>query len=206
MSRLRHKRRMRIRLVGAVFVAIALAGVPGCAPPPPPVLSHAETTAGVRVRIVDTIDFLANSDDEHDDEYRKAMVGAQKALIARLTEAGYVCVEKAPYDVWASTSYRFKRPRHEDLLFATARLRLKDRKGDIVDEITLEYRNNAAPAAEPDRVAVSLVNEMNKSPKLGTLAQKRAKQAPASAPPSGITPVPGAAADPAAPANPTLKL
>jgi len=201
--------RIRFGVVGAVFVAIALAGAPGCAPPPPPVLAHAETTVGLRVRITDTIDYLGNGEDEEkDEEARKAMAGAQKAMVARLTEAGYVCVDKGPFDVSASTWFTMKRPRHEDLLFARARVRLKDRKGDVVDEITLEYRNNAAPAVEPDRVAVSLVNEMNKSPKLGAVAQKRGKSAPASATPSADAPVPGAAPDPAAPAaaSPTLKL
>ena len=200
--------RTRMGVVGAVFVAIALAGAPGCAPPPPPVLSHAETTAGLRVRIGDTIDYLG-AGDEQDEEIRKAMAGAQRALLARLTEAGYVVVaDKGPFDVSASTAFTLRRPRHEDLVFARARVRLKDRRGDVVDEITLEYRNNTAPAAEPDRVGVSLVNEMNKSPKLVTLAQKRGKSTPASAPPSGITPVPGAAQEPAAPAAaaPTLKL
>jgi hypothetical protein len=177
----------------AVFLAIAAGGAAGCAPPPPPVLAHAETTAGLRIRITDQLDFLGNGEDEEkDEEVRKAMAGAQRALVARLTEAGYVVVDKGPFDVSASTWFTVKRPRHEDLLFARARVRLKDRKGDTVDEITLEYRNNAAPATEPDRVAVSLINEMNKSPKLLTLAQRRAKSpaTPATAPGSAAPATP----------------
>ena len=65
---------------------------------------------------------------------------------------------------------------------ARARLRLKDRKGEVVEEITLEYRNHTAPANEPDRVAISLINEVNRSPKVAAIAQKRTKAAPGAEP------------------------
>jgi hypothetical protein len=88
----------------AVLLAIALAGAAGCAPPPPPVLAHAETTAGLRIRISDQLDYLGNGEDEEkDEENRKAMAGAQHALVVRLVEAGYVVVDKGPFDVSAST-------------------------------------------------------------------------------------------------------
>jgi hypothetical protein len=177
-----------MRVVRAVIVALAL-GTAACAPPPPPVLVHAESTAGLRVRITEKPEYLGTGEnEERDADRRQAFTGAHRALMARLTAAGYVVVDKAPYDLSAGTSFSIKKLRREDPAFAKARLRLKDRKGNLVDEITLEFHGRVAPANEPDRVAVSLVNEMNKSPKLVTFARNRAnaptpdEDAPAPAP------------------------
>jgi hypothetical protein len=165
-----------MRIVRAVFLAVVLATAAACGPPPPPVLAHAESTAGLRVRITEKPEYIGTGEDEEKDQERRvAFTGAQRALMARLKEAGYVVVEKAPYDLSAGTSFSIKKLRREDPAFARARLRLKDRKGTVVDEITLEFHGRVAPASEPDRVAVSLVNEMNKSPKIVTFAQNRAK-------------------------------
>jgi hypothetical protein len=166
-----------MRILGALLVAAALAGA-ACGPPPPPVFTHAESaTAGLRVHINDRSDYLGTGEDEErDDVHRKAIAAAQHALVVRMQEAGYVVVtDKGPWDLSTSTMFSIKRERHQDSNFARARIRLKDGKGNVVDEITLEYRGNAAPASEPDRVAVSLVNEMNKSAKIATFAQSRAK-------------------------------
>jgi hypothetical protein len=177
----------------ALSIAAASAALSGCGGTlPPPVLTHADQTTGLRVRIADKSDYLGNGEnEEHDDENRKAIAGAQHALVLRLQEAGYVVAEKGPYDVSAGTSFSIKRPRHEDAAFARARLRLKDRKGEVVEEITMEFRNHAVPAAEPDRVAVILVNELNKSPKVAALVKKRdpaASAEPAPAPPAAPSP------------------
>lgn len=179
-----------MRILRAALIAISLVGAASCAPPPPPpVLVHADTTAGLRVRIKELNPEGIEAEGSNA-AHTKAMASAQHALIARLQEAGYVVVEKGAYDIGATTSYSIKTEHRDDPYFTAARLRLIDRKDKVLEDIKLQFNGNAAPAAEPDRVAVSLVNEMNKSPKLGALAQSRAKSAPAPAP---------AAEDPAAP-------
>jgi len=204
-----------MRITGAVLVIAALAGTVACGPPPAPVPSHADATAGLRISIVDgdKVEYLGTGDDAaRDDETKTFMAGAQHALVTRLESSGYVVVTgKGAWDLTATTQFSIKRPPHEDAAFGRARIRLRDRKGNVIDEITLEYRNHTAPAAEPDRVAVSLVNEMNSSLKLSNFAQKYGKRrtaspadggaeptspADAGAPPATGTPSPSTSASP----------
>ena len=208
-----------MRMAGAALIIISLAGAVACGPPPPPVPSHADATAGLRISIGDgdKVEYLGTGDDAaRDDETAKAMAAAQHALVTRLESAGYVVVTgKGPWDLTASTTFTIKRVRHEDPAFGRARIRLRDRKGNVIDEITLEYRNNTAPTAEPDRVAVSLVNEMNSSLKLSNFAQKYGKHRaagpadagtqPTSAPDGGTQP-PNAVPTPSTSASPSTNL
>lgn len=194
-----------MRIGWAVLIGGLVCATVGCENEPPPALAHADTSiSGLRVHILPTIDFLgAGVDEEKDEESRKAMLAAQQAIVVRMTEAGYKVVgDKGPWDLSTVTWFTTKRPPHEDLAFARVRLRLKDRKGATVDEITVEFKAHHAPATEPDRVALALVNEMTHSLKVATFAAGR-KKAPPKDEPATPPPAASSAPAPATPAPPT---
>lgn len=160
----------------SVAFVLALAS---CAPrAAPPTLAPAATShAGLRVRISPEHVHLGNGFDEsRDARYAAAKAAAQRALVQRLRDAGYMPVTDGAYNLSAGTWYAMKWPRGEDPAFGKARLRLKDRRGQVVDDITLEFRNQVAPLTEPDRVAVSLVNHVTKSQKIASFAASLAEQ------------------------------
>lgn len=172
------------RRSGAILVSFAaLLSLASCAAvPPPPLLVPAASTAGLRVRISPTFITLGTGVNEtRDAEDAAAKTAAQQALVERLRDAGYVPVDSGPYDLSAGTWYAVRFPRREDPAFARARVRLRDATGQVVDDITLEFRGNVAPLTQPNTVAVSLVNEMTKSPKLVAFAVSRVTAIPTQA-------------------------
>jgi hypothetical protein len=157
-------------------VGIALSSI-GCGHTPPPpqlVLLQPPPEAnpyGLRILISREHHHLGNGrDDELDAKYAAAQKGAQEALVARMEQAGLKPVSSGPYDLSAGTSYAMHAHRNVHPAFAKAQLRLKNRKGELVDEITLSFKGDDAPYDQPDRVAVSLVNQVVGSTKVQAFA------------------------------------
>jgi hypothetical protein len=167
----------RLHFISLAAFVVAGVGAVGCghAPPPPqPVLLQPPPEAnpyGLRILISREYHYLGNGrDEELDAKHASALRGAQEALVTRMEQAGLKPVSSGPYDLVAGTSYAMGALRYVHPVFAKAQLRLKNRKGELIEEITLTFKDNEAPYNQPDRVAVSLVNQVVGSIKVQSFA------------------------------------
>lgn len=137
---------------------LVVAGLAGCPKPIPAVPTAAVATKGIVVCWDDA--------SERDDE-----TGFLKAFKARLVGAGYDVTSRV-CDVVFSYGFEWSFDHGGDKYYKEASLTVRSGEG-TVDKIklTFEYPTDM-PGTDKDRLAILLVNELNKSAKLAELARK----------------------------------
>jgi hypothetical protein len=111
--------------------------------------------------------------------------GLDRALRAsidlRLRGAGYVVLTRNVCDIAPTVSFVAD---HDD--FRSVTLTIRQRSGALVDNVHLSLAEGQAPRAQPDRLAVLLVNALNASARVVALAERRLATATLQVSASGV--------------------
>jgi hypothetical protein len=158
--RLAHRRAMITNTQLSVFLAsvVVALGAAGCETPIQAVPTMATTTQGLAV--------CWSPPDEGDAASGTGEL--KKAVGARLGSAGYRLVTAGHCDL--RLSWDLKSQEHNGTHgYREVTLIMRDGKGTFVDRAHMEFLQWDVPVAEPDRLAILMVNAVNASAKVATL-------------------------------------
>lgn len=168
---------MRRLVLGGLLAFVFWFGSFGCAAPPPPIapLKHAFRSQGLRVHVFQAEAIEGNG---ASGLAAPAHAALATAMADDLRGAGYVVVDRGPWDLASSFSSSVRTRGADDAEYDKASVKLFDKEGKLVDRIAFEFNHGVAPTTEPSRVSRTLVNAIVESRAVTAIAKQKAKSAP----------------------------